>query len=173
MSLFHKPILIIRAGISGLACTRILNSYRIPSIIFESSLRSRKQGYGITLRSWTYSHFLQSLRISTIDFKAATSTDGPVGGKGYISSTIFDAYTGKPLTSARPARSNSKMEGDFFRVNRHQLREYLADGLDVRYEHELISFQSKTDGLVAKFRNGQTIEGTILIGADGVFSRGM
>jgi 2-polyprenyl-6-methoxyphenol hydroxylase-like FAD-dependent oxidoreductase len=164
MSLFHKPILIIRAGISGLACARILNSYRIPSIIFESSLRSRKQGYGITLRSWAYSHFLQSLRIST---------DGPVGGKGYISSTIFDAYTGKPLTSARPARSNSKMEGDFFRVNRHQLREYLADGLDVRYEHELISFQSKTDGLVAKFRNGQTIEGTILIGADGVFSRGM
>jgi 2-polyprenyl-6-methoxyphenol hydroxylase-like FAD-dependent oxidoreductase len=65
------------------------------------------------------------------------------------------------------------MESDFFRANRFRLREYLADGLNVRYEHELLSFESKDHGLVAKFRNGQSFEGSILVGADGVFSNGM
>jgi 2-polyprenyl-6-methoxyphenol hydroxylase-like FAD-dependent oxidoreductase len=43
----------------------------------------------------------------------------------------------------------------------------------VRYEHELKSFKWKNDGVVAQFGNGQSVEGSILVGADGVFSKGM
>ncbi len=172
MLLSQRPILIIGAGISGLVCARILDRHRIPNIIFETFPKSRKQGYGITLRSWAYSHYLERLCIAPTAFKAATATDAPVGGNGYVSSTLIDAYTGKLLTRATSARSHSEIENDFFRVNRFRLREYLADDLDVRYEHELTSFESKVDGVVAKFKNGQTIEGSILVGADGVFSTG-
>ncbi len=62
MSLLQKPVLIIGAGISGLACGRILNVHRVPNIIFEIFPKSRRQGYGISLRSWAYSHFLEQLR---------------------------------------------------------------------------------------------------------------
>jgi 2-polyprenyl-6-methoxyphenol hydroxylase-like FAD-dependent oxidoreductase len=163
MFLLQKSVLIIGAGISGLACGRILNVHRVPNIIFQIFPKFRRQDYGISLRSWAYSHFLEQLRISSNAFKAATSTDAPVGGNGYISSTLIDAYTGKSLTRVTPARSNQKViEDDFFRVNRSRLREYLADGLDVRYEHELRSFESKNNGVVAQFGNGQTVEGSIL-----------
>jgi 2-polyprenyl-6-methoxyphenol hydroxylase-like FAD-dependent oxidoreductase len=173
MSLSRRPILIIGAGISGLACARILSFHRVPNIVFEMFPKSRRQGYGITLRSWAYSHFVERLRISPIAFKEAISTDAPMGGRGYISSTLVDAYTGKPVMRAPPARSNSENENDFFRVNRFCLREYLADGLDIRYEHELISLESKANSVVAKFKNGQSVKGSILVGADGVFSKGM
>jgi 2-polyprenyl-6-methoxyphenol hydroxylase-like FAD-dependent oxidoreductase len=174
MSLSQRPILIIGAGISGLACARILSFHRVPTVVFETFPKSRRQGYGITLRSWAYSPFLERLRISPTTFKAPTTTDAPIGGRGYISSTLVDAYTGKSLTHITPARSNSEVEVDFFRVNRFRLREYLANGLDVRYEHELISFESKADGLVAaSFGNGETVEESILVGADGVFSKGI
>jgi 2-polyprenyl-6-methoxyphenol hydroxylase-like FAD-dependent oxidoreductase len=82
MLLSRKPILIIGAGISGLACARILNLYRIPNIIFETFPKSRRQGYGITLRSWAYSHFLEQLHIASSVFKSEAATDAPIGGNG-------------------------------------------------------------------------------------------
>jgi 2-polyprenyl-6-methoxyphenol hydroxylase-like FAD-dependent oxidoreductase len=118
MSSLQKPVLIIGAGISGLACGRILKFHRVPNIIFDTFPKSRRQGYGISLRSWSYTHFLETLRISSTDFKAATATDAPIGRNGYISSTLVDAYTGKPLIRVTPVRSNAKVEDDFFHVNR-------------------------------------------------------
>lgn len=88
MSLSQRPIIIIGAGISGLACARILSFHRVPNIIFEIFPKSRRQGYEITLRSWAYSHFLEKLHISPSDFKAATSTDAIVGGHEHVSSTF-------------------------------------------------------------------------------------
>jgi L-2-hydroxyglutarate oxidase LhgO len=86
---------------------------------------------------------------------------------------LVDAYTGKLLTRAPPTHTSSEIKDNFFRVNRYRLREFLADNLDVRYEHELTSLELKSDSVVAKFTNGQIMEGSLLVGADGVFSTGM
>lgn len=70
-----------------------------------------------------------------------------------------------------PARPNAP-EGDFYRVNRFRLREFLSEGVDVRFEHKLETFELVDGGVKAKFENGAEVEGRMLVGADGVHSTG-
>jgi 2-polyprenyl-6-methoxyphenol hydroxylase-like FAD-dependent oxidoreductase len=167
----QNPILVIGAGISGLTLARTLIRHRLPVIVFDSMSAGRSQGYGITLRSWAYDKFIDPLGISPEELKRHVATDAPLGRMGKLDAHLWDAYTGKVLIEAPPTRPGSN-EGDFFRANRSRIRDFLSEGVDVRFEHRLISFEVVGGGVKAKFNTGEEVEGQMLIGADGVNSTG-
>lgn len=163
-----KPILIIGSGIAGLSLSRTLQRHSIPSLIFDASPSTRRQGFGITLHSWAYDR----LQTDNSKFIQAVSTDGT---QGALNTSVMDAASGEPLI---PIHMSKLREGEppraqeSFRANRFRLREFLRGDTEVRWEHKLASFESSSGGVIAHFENGKTVEGSLLVGADGVFSTG-
>jgi 2-polyprenyl-6-methoxyphenol hydroxylase-like FAD-dependent oxidoreductase len=173
MSTKH-PVLIIGAGIAGLALARVLQGKGISVDVYESSPRDASQGYGITLRSWAYGPLIEQLHVPFEDFCSAVATDGAVGGRGDINPTLHDALTGQPLVQAAPAKTGSP-GGGLFRANRNRLRTFLLQGVNCHFEHSLASLDAAGEGnlVTARFSNGVVATGCVLIGADGVFSKGI
>ncbi|GJJ73295.1 hypothetical protein EMPS_05653 [Entomortierella parvispora] len=181
MSLNHirKPILIIGAGIAGLSLARTLAAHSIPAIVFDDASETRRQGFGVTLRSWGYDSLLKRAGVTAQDFQETVATDAAVGGHGYISTTVHDVYTGTDLIKMAHRPGAQMVTQEFFRANRFRLREFLMKGrvnerspIDVRFQHVFEGYEVLSDkkGVVAKFANGERVEGSILVAADGVHS---
>src|ERR1700753_2086065 len=106
------PVLIIGAGISGLSLARLLKKYAIPSIVFESTSKLSRQGYGLTARAWAYEPLLSKLGLSADEFKAHVATDSASGGRGKFDRTLYELSTGNTLLAAPETNTNSP-ESDF------------------------------------------------------------
>ncbi|EFY95628.1 FAD-dependent oxidoreductase [Metarhizium robertsii] len=164
------PILIIGAGLSGLAAGRILTNHSIPNIIFESSLPERSQGFAISLHDWGYSALLEGLGgVSLKSMAKAVAPDRHVGGTGWVDLCMRDNSTGDVLVA--PPEENRPA---VMRANRNALRAWIADcgddDLDVRYGHKLKSVSGRTGNMTAVFENGAQYSGSLVIAADGVHS---
>jgi monooxygenase len=165
----QRPHLIIGSGIAGLTLARTLQRKNVPFKIFEKATKQAHQGYGITLRSWAYDPFLKHLSINPRKFQDTVATDALAGGHGAIGTSMYDMYTGEPLIQglASPA---GRPGGDFFRASRERLREFLMEGIDVKFGHTLVDLKYERDHVVARFDGGKEEEGSLVIGADGVHS---
>lgn len=163
----NRPILIIGGGISGLCAARLLTQRGIPCIVFEQSTPDKKsQGYAITVRDWAFKPLLAGLGGVSIEaFKNAVAVDRALGGSGWVDLTFRDNATGEALMNPEPH------EGTLFRANRSILRDWLSDGVDVRYEHKLKAVQGKPGDVKAVFQSGE-VTGSMIIAADGVHSSG-
>jgi len=73
---------------------------------------------------------------------------------------LLNAATGEKLYDVRPRTK-------FFRAGRQKLREVLSSGLNIHYGKRLESYEITDDGVVARFRDGTTAKGRLLVGADG------
>ncbi|OCL08871.1 putative FAD-dependent monooxygenase [Glonium stellatum] len=172
--LSRKPVLIIGAGISGLATARLLTQHCIPNVVFEASSADRNQGFSITLRKWAYEPLLHELGdISTETLAKAIAPDRHVGGAGSLDQALRDVSSGQKLIAPEPAKDGTS-DRKMFRANRNALRVWLRDcgeqEVDVRYRHKLKSFQGELGNLKVEFENGVNFEGSLIIAADGVHS---
>ncbi|KAI9042713.1 FAD-dependent monooxygenase nscC [Aspergillus affinis] len=165
-----SPILIIGAGLSGLAVGRLLKNNGIANIVFEASPPECSQGFAISLHDWGYSPLLEALGgLSLRSMTKAVAPDRFVGGSGWVDLAMRDNTTGKvlvaPETSARPT---------VVRANRNALRAWIADcgneELDVRYRHRLKSISGSVGNMRAIFENGAEYQGWLVIAGDGVHS---
>lgn len=168
-----RPILIIGAGISGLATGRILTNNGIPNIVFEASPPDRDQGFSISLREWGYSTLLEGLGgLPLSSLTKGVAPDRHIGGSGWIDQALRDNRTGEMLVAPDPATKQS-----IVRANRNALRTWMADcgedELDVRYGHKLKSFWGEVGNITVEFVNGAQYQGSLLVAADGVHSTGM
>ena len=168
-----SPILIIGAGISGLATARLLTNSGIPNIVFEASTPDRSQGFAISLRDWGYSALLEGLGgLPLSSLTKGVAPDRYLGGTGWIDQALRDNCTGEVLVAPDPATKQS-----IVRANRNALRAWIADcgedELDVRYGHKLKSFRGELGNMTAEFENGARYHGSLLVAADGVHSTGM
>ena len=165
-----RPVLIIGAGIAGLSTARLLSQHNIPVIVFEQSVPERSQGHSITLRDWAYKPLLSDLGMSDVgELERAVAVDRSLGGCGWIDLTLRDNSTGVTLLAPEPPKPG-ETEQALFRANRTALRSWLSEGVDLRYEHKLRSFKGNIGELNAVFENGAEVEGSLIVGADGLHS---
>jgi monooxygenase len=166
-----KPILIVGAGISGLSAARLLGQHGVTCIVFEQSTPDKSQGYAITVRDWAFEPLLSGIGgISVKDFQKGVAVDRELGGTGWVDLTFRNNGTGETLFNPEQSQTNDKVS--LFRANRGVLRDWLGDGVDIRYGHKLKSVQGRPGNVKAVFENNEEIEGSMLIAADGVHSSG-
>ncbi|KAJ5909063.1 hypothetical protein N7495_001745 [Penicillium taxi] len=164
------PVLIIGAGLSGLAAGRLLTNNGIANIVFEASSPQRDQGFAISLHDWSYSLLLEALGgLSLQGMTKAVAPDRFNGGSGWVDLAMRDNTTGEVLIAPEPS-ARSKV----VRANRNALRTWIADcgdeELDVRYHHKLKAISGSVGNIRAIFENGAEYQGSLVISADGVHS---
>ncbi|KAL3162317.1 hypothetical protein ABBQ32_010003 [Trebouxia sp. C0010 RCD-2024] len=156
-----QPVLVIGAGFAGLSLARTLLSQSIPVRVFDSSPQLRTHSYGITLLSWAYEPLASLLDLGSVnDLKRTTATDSAVGGLGALS------LPASFLTAA----STREEQHDSYRCSRSKLSKLLAQGVNVEFDCKLESIHSSSTGVLVRFKGGQTAEGILAVGADGVHS---
>lgn len=174
MDAHTKPILIIGAGLSGLATARLLTNRGIPNIVFEASQPTRNQGFSISLHDWGYNTLLDALGgIPLRSLTRGVAPDRQVGGHGHVDLKMRDNSTGHVLMAPDPASQPLVV-----RANRNALRAWIADcgadDLDVRYGHRLKRMHhhrhNTSREVMAEFENGACHTGALIVAADGVFS---
>lgn len=152
----QQPISIIGAGIGGVTLGRCLLKRGIPSVLYERASPSTRHGYGITLYPSAYRPLLNILNMDERTFKQRIAVDGQVGGFGAIDPKNLSQYEGSATVP--------------FRAHREKLEKLLRDGLDIRWENALEKVDIEASGPTLRFRGGQSIKQSCVVGVDGPHS---
>ena len=152
-----NKILIIGAGLGGLALAQGLAKAGLDAVVFErdESPASRPQGYRISIRSLGM-HALSVLLSPEKISRLASAKVADVG----------DGFT----------CANEKME-PFFSVPqgqdaavqflRTELRSLLQEGIDIKWNKRLAKIEDNGDQIIAHFEDGSHASGSLLVGCDG------
>ncbi|KAJ5171585.1 FAD/NAD(P)-binding domain-containing protein [Penicillium coprophilum] len=164
-----RPVLIIGAGLSGLALGRLLTNNNIANIVFEASPPERSQGFAISMHDWGYYPLLEALGGLSQSMIKAVGPDRFIGGTGWVDLAMRDNMTGQVLVEP-----DADSPPTVVRANRNSLRAWIADcgddQLDVRYGHRLKSISGSMGNVRAVFENGAAYDGSVVVAADGVHS---
>lgn len=143
-------ISIIGAGIAGLVLGRCLLQRGVRAVLFEKSRpSSNRNSYGITLHANSYRPLLKLLDLEENSFRSKVAVDAAADASG-------------------KAKNQNDVESTV-RVNRNRFETLLAEGLDIRWEHELKDYDTAA-GIRLNFANGTSHEAEILVGAEGPHS---
>lgn len=132
----------------------------IPAIVFEQAAKGRHPGHGLVLQARAYRPLLSLLGIEEAAFRKAVAVDVGIGRNGAVNDS---AYTDE--------RAQEDLK-PLIRVNKRKLRDLLADGVEIRWDHRLKQVDASRDSVTAEFENGERVSGAYLIAADGVHSVG-
>ncbi|KAI0856999.1 FAD/NAD(P)-binding domain-containing protein [Xylaria cubensis] len=160
------PIIIIGAGIVGLALAQGLKWEGIPFQIYErdENLDHRSAGWGITIH-WAL-EALRSCLPTELFAKIDNAQVDPEQGRQDTGRFLFlDLEILKPRYVIPPSPRK--------RVSRSKFRKLLTEGLDIHWGKSLSSFTPSTDGdgITATFTDGTKVDGAMLIAADGSNSK--
>lgn len=173
-SINQLPILILGAGISGLALAQGLLRANIPFHIYERdpTFNQRTQGYRVRIAGLGVSA-LKDLIPDELYPRLELSCAAHVNGGNSI-----DALTGqklpKPEGMGRPENPGGPdIMAKPLNADRTVLRDVLIRGLDsyVTFGKEFVRYETVEDGVLAHFADSTAIKGSLLVGADGAGSR--
>ncbi|KAK4550318.1 hypothetical protein LTR36_003285 [Oleoguttula mirabilis] len=175
-----SPVLIIGAGVSGLLLAQGLKKANLPSRVFErdAHLEARTQGYRVRISD----EGIQALRdcLSPEHFAKVKRCCSILPMKGNAPSATLDALTaraGVPLfPGGRPSGPPPPVGAEIqvLSVDRRALRAILLQGLEglTEFGKEYEHYEQDGEGAVTvTFTDGSSIEGSLLVGADGAWSR--
>ncbi|KAF8851391.1 cercosporin toxin biosynthesis protein [Acephala macrosclerotiorum] len=169
-----SPVIIMGAGISGLALGQGLLNASIPFHIYErdSSLNIRAQGYRVRINGSGIDALKQLLTLELYarleGSMAITTTEGAAPP------VILDAITGQPIklnyTGPLPVMSAGLQP---LNADRSVLRTVLTKNLEdhITYSKEFSSYTTTPSGITAHFTDGISVTGSLLVGADGTKSK--
>ncbi|TKA63947.1 hypothetical protein B0A55_12957 [Friedmanniomyces simplex] len=177
-------VLIIGAGVAGLALAQILRKRGLAFEVFERDDGARNQGWSVGLDKYVMmlskskrdplidvSRCLPSLRSllpDELDFLEQASPNFAVGkpdGYAFVHSKTHQSLGALESPLQEPGKA------DFISAERVLLRRTLSRHLVVQYGKRLASFQRDSDGVAVNFTDGSIVHGTVLVGADGANSR--
>ncbi|RYC62294.1 hypothetical protein CHU98_g3907 [Xylaria longipes] len=161
-----RPIIIIGAGIVGLALAQGLKKEGIPFQIYErdETLDHRSAGWGITIH-WAL-EALESCLPKEAFAKIDDAQVDPEQGRQDTGRFLFlDLKTLKPRYIIPPSPRK--------RVSRSKFRKLLTEGLDIHWGKSLSSFapDAEGDGITATFADGIKVHGAMLVAVDGSNSK--
>ncbi|PGH27140.1 hypothetical protein AJ80_01096 [Polytolypa hystricis UAMH7299] len=159
-------VLIIGAGITGLALGQALRQNGIPFTIFERDPTPdyRGKGWGLSLH-WSLDMFLSWLPHNLADRLPESYVNPDAMAEGDLGQfQIFDLKTGKVKFVVPPSRR--------IRVARERLRRLLMEGLDIQWNKCLSDIsESSATSICAHFTDNSSAIGTQVLGCDGIRSR--
>ena len=189
-----KPILISGAGLASLLLGRSLLRASIPFVIYErdSSITFRAQGYRLRLSSEGLSA-IESV-LGPDEFPKFWDICGKTGGGGL---GVFDATTGERVDPAPakgdasasdkagsngggamkprpPMEALSSRDGKIVGISRGEMRRFFLAGCEsfIHWSHQVTSYEQTPTGIRAVFADGtKSIEGDLLVGGDGIYSK--
>lgn len=160
----NLPILIIGGGIVGLTLAQALHQANIPYLVFErdSSLQQNTEGWGLTIH-WALPALESCLPPKLFERLLDTQVDKEQSSNDTGRFVFLDLQNCEPKFVIPPSKR--------LRVHRQKLRALLAEGVRIRHNKTLYNLTQTSGSILAHFDDGTTIEGALLIGADGSSSR--
>ncbi|KAH9895416.1 hypothetical protein F4778DRAFT_783772 [Xylariomycetidae sp. FL2044] len=160
-------VLIIGAGLGGLALAQALRKKGISYEIFDrdDSSMSRSQGYAIGLHG-LFDDFRGSFVDDMPDFAPVSHLHPLNLGPEMCVYTVTSPgdCTGKFGVRDEPA-------GDkFVRANRSRLRDWLSTHIPIQFGKRAVRVEESEKGVTVHFEDGSCATGDILVGADGIRS---
>ncbi|WP_157911783.1 FAD-dependent oxidoreductase [Alteribacter populi] len=158
-----EKVIIIGAGVGGLATALFLKKAGIESIVFEGASVERESGAGFVLTP-NGLNVLETLGITQIadhSFPLESETTYTSNYKE-LSSTTF--------------AGNDFFSKTFITISRHNLIKFLLEKAEeynilVHYNKRLVNLEQNSDSITAIFSDDSRVKGEILVGADGIHSR--
>ncbi|RKO87283.1 hypothetical protein BDK51DRAFT_19711 [Blyttiomyces helicus] len=157
-------VLIVGAGIAGLALAQMLRKQGISFEIFERdpSPTVRPQGWALSL-NWILPELLPAFPLDLPPL-ATAAVEAELGLAS--ESAFYDATTKQLLWRGG---NNSR---EFIRVNRAAFRDWLKTHIDVNWNRRFSRYETGPSGLVTVFfEDGSAATGHVLVGADGIQSK--
>jgi 2-polyprenyl-6-methoxyphenol hydroxylase-like FAD-dependent oxidoreductase len=162
-------VMIVGAGTGGLCLAQGLKSAGIPVEVFERERTpfDRQAGYRLSI-SPTGSRALKECLPESLFQMLLQSSARPSRGVSFLDERL------QPLLTIRLPEADTGSVDCERPISRIALRQVLLQGLDeiVRFNKKFVAFADAPDGRVtARFDDGTTATGDLLIGADGAGSR--
>lgn len=159
------PILIIGAGIGGLATALALQQAGFGVRVFEQAKQIREVGAGLTL--WPNAvRVLQELGLAGLVQQLAKPPTSTQAG--------FYTMQGKQLVQLPPQAVEEQCGGPTIAIHRAELQAALRERLTPEtlvLDRQLIDLEQDTTGVTACFARDERVRGSLLIGADGIRSQ--
>ncbi|KAJ4249119.1 hypothetical protein NW762_012453 [Fusarium torreyae] len=171
------PVIIIGAGVGGLTMAQFLHKTRIPFHVYEadSSLTARRQGYRIRIADEGIEAFKRYL--SPEKYRTLEASCNTITSHSSIPNAVLNAVTGDPTAKLfQPGANTPTPPRPKFKplsADRGVLRQNLLAGIEdhVSFGRQYHSFTEGNDAIAVHFADGPDVEGSLLIGADGLWSR--
>lgn len=174
------PVGIVGGGIAGAALAVALQKQGLASIVFEKddSFNERRQGYALTIQQ-------ASMTLNDLDLSRQVLQDGatsqrhhsfdhtgqPIGAYGACSGSGMEEDEDEQMISLNPRKALSKHN---IHIPRQRLRELMLEKLQpesIRWGKRFASFEQDKDQLEVTFEDGSREAVSVLVGADGVYSK--
>ena len=159
--------LVIGGGIGGLTAARALGRAGIDVSVFERAQTLEEIQVGGAIHVWH--NGMRGLQLLELGDKVAALG----GAAAVVERAEMRNWHGKLLTSWSPKDVAQKVGAPTVGVIRPELHRALVDGVAdsvLQLGRELTGFDQNGDGVVARFADGSSERGDILIGADGLHS---
>lgn len=154
-------VIIIGAGLSGLAIAHGLKKNNISFAVFEKEITPRDRNWGVTI-SWAIPFLEKCLPPELFARLQECQPDPGLNNKAEGKETVLirDGATGKTLVE--PSFPGTR------RLQIKKTRRIWGEGMDVRYGKSLVRIETPDGGgVVAHFEDGTSEAGSVLIGTDG------
>lgn len=185
MSSSPAPVLIIGAGISGLALAQGLHKFSIPFRIFERDpvLNVRSQGYRVRITDNSiyaleslltrslYDHLEASCAAVALDAPTQTASNAGAGPRGRFNARnmekIETKFGGPPLNQLHTQGATDADRSVLRSVLMHGLEEYVEFGK----AFESYPMDPAGSGVLVRFSDGSEVTGRLVVCADGASSK--
>ena len=178
---FQKPVIILGAGIAGLAFAQALQTHSdIPFIIMErdNGFKQRSQGYRVSLGGKAVNDTRAVMSPELFDRLCGSCPEPPTDENGQRKmGSWLNAVTGEELKNPWTLKAPQVPKGTIVSLSadRTVLRDVLVRGIEhkIQYSKEFVNYDIAEDGnsVIVHFQDGTSTEGSLLVAADGARSR--